>query len=65
MKWIYSPGLNAAPRDFDPTEFGFGIGTVSGLFLGAGACLFLVVVLVLRDAYLAAHGTKTASSVDA
>ena len=55
VTWLASPGLvfNAQPNAFDPTEFGFGLGTVCGLFLGAGTGLFLVVVLALRDAWLA------------
>ena len=53
VRWLYAPGLNQAPLDLDPTEFGLGLGVVSGLFLGAGACVFLVTVLALRDAYLA------------
>jgi hypothetical protein len=52
--WLSSPGRVAAP--FDPTEFAFGLGVVCGLFLGAGTGLFLVVVLVLRDAWLARAG---------
>jgi hypothetical protein len=52
--WLSSPGR--MPALFDPTEFGFGLGVVCGLFLGAGTGLFLVVVLVLRDAWLARAG---------
>ena len=40
----------------DPTEFGFGLGIVSGLFLGVGTGVFLVCVLALRDAWLARLG---------
>jgi hypothetical protein len=51
--WLHSPIANNA---VDPTEFGFGLGTVCGLFLRAGTGLFLVVVLTLRDAWLARAG---------
>ena len=54
VAWLYSPGAGAA--NVDPTEFGFGLGVVCGLFLGAGTGLFLVVVLTLRDAWLARAG---------
>jgi hypothetical protein len=40
----------------DPTEFGFGLGVVCGLLIGAGTGLFLVCVLALRDAWLARSG---------
>ena len=53
VRWLYAPG-RAAP--VDPTEFGFGLGLVSGLLMGAGTGLFLVCVLTLRDAWLARHG---------
>jgi hypothetical protein len=60
--WLSSPGR--VPAFFDPTEFGFGLGVVCGLFLGAGTGLFLV--LVLRDAWLARAGiTITRSDRDA
>ncbi len=52
--WIASPGVPAG--QVDPTEFGFGLGVVSGLFLGTGAGVFLVCVLALRDAWLARFG---------
>jgi hypothetical protein len=55
VTWLHSPG-NGGPGNFDPTEFGFGLGVVSGLFLGAGSGVFLVVVLALRDAWLARAG---------
>jgi hypothetical protein len=54
VSWLYSPGAPGA--GVDPTEFGFGLGVVSGLFLGAGTGLFLVVVLTLRDAWLFRSG---------
>lgn len=52
--WLCSPG-GAGPR-VDPTEFGFGLGIVSGLFLGVGTGVFLVCVLALRDAWLYRSG---------
>lgn len=54
VRWLCSPG--AAGAQIDPTEFGFGLGIVSGLFLGAGTGVFLVCVLALRDAWLARSG---------
>lgn len=44
---------DAAPATFRPEEFGLGLGIVSGLFFGAGASVVLVVVIALRDAWLA------------
>ena len=54
VRWLCSPG--GAGAQIDPTEFGFGLGIVSGLFLGAGTGVFLVCVLALRDAWLARSG---------
>jgi len=56
VAWLHSPAVGVDPQNFDPTEFGFGLGVVCGLFLGAGTGLFLVVVLTLRDAWLARAG---------
>ena len=53
VAWLHSPVLGQNPPNFDATEFGLGLGVVCGLFLGAGASLFLAVVIVLRDAWLA------------
>jgi hypothetical protein len=55
VRWLYGPSGVAAAQ-VDPTEFGFGLGVVSGLFLGAGTGVFLVCVLALRDAWLARAG---------
>ena len=53
VSWLHSPGHAPIPGPaFDPTEFGFGLGVVCGLFLGAGSSLFLASVLAIRDAYL-------------
>lgn len=41
---------------FDPTEFGLGLGIVSGLFFGAAVGSFLVAVIAIRDAWLARAG---------
>jgi hypothetical protein len=54
VRWLYAPG--GAGAQIDPTEFGFGLGIVSGLFLGVGTGVFLVCVLALRDAWLARSG---------
>jgi hypothetical protein len=57
VSWLASPGFAFhQANQIDPTEFGFGLGTVCGLFLGAGTGLFLVVALSLRDAWLARAG---------
>jgi hypothetical protein len=56
VAWLHSPGPGNGPANFDPTEFAFGLGVVCGLFLGAGTGLFLVVVLTLRDTWLALAG---------
>ena len=60
VAWLHSPAAGIGPQNFDPTEFGFGLGVVCGLFLGAGTGLFLVVVLTLRDAWLARAGIASA-----
>jgi hypothetical protein len=64
VTWLAAPGriFGPPPLPFDPTEFGFGLGTVSGLFLGAGTGLFLVSVLSLRDAWLARAGLHPAKA---
>lgn len=53
VRWLVSPGGGG---NIDPTEFGFGLGVVSGLFLGVGTGVFLVCVLTLRDAWLIRSG---------
>ena len=53
--WLHSPGGPGAAL-INPAEFGFGLGVVCGLFLGAGTGVFLVVVITLRDAWLARAG---------
>jgi hypothetical protein len=58
VTWLHSPVGHHGGLAFDPTEFGFGLGTVCGLFLGAGTGLFLVCVLALRDAWLARAGIR-------
>jgi hypothetical protein len=54
VRWLASPGGIGGP--VDPTEFGFGLGVVAGLFFGVGTGVFLVCVLALRDAWLARSG---------
>jgi hypothetical protein len=56
VAWLHTPAAGIGPANFDPTEFGFGLGVVCGLLMGAGTGLFLVVVLTLRDAWLARAG---------
>jgi hypothetical protein len=63
--WFHSPGFANAQADFDPTEFALGLGVVCGLFLGAGASLFLAVVIVVRDAWLARSGTAPSPAAGA
>jgi hypothetical protein len=58
VAWLHSPGMDHVQADFDPIEFGLGLGVVCGLFLGAGTGLFLVTVLALRDAWLLRAGIK-------
>jgi hypothetical protein len=53
VRWLHSPnGFNAV----DPIEFGFGLGVICGLLMGAATGVFLICVLALRDAWLARHG---------
>src|SRR4051812_15493322 len=40
VAWLHSPGGQNGAIPFDATEFGFGLGTVCGLFLGAGRACF-------------------------
>jgi hypothetical protein len=56
VAWLHSPVPGDPGPAFEPVEFGLGLGVVCGLILGAGASVFLVVVLVLRDAWLARAG---------
>jgi hypothetical protein len=60
VTWLHSPSVRFGAANFDPTEFGFGLGVVCGLLMGAGTGLFLVVVLTLRDAWLAQAGVSFA-----
>lgn len=56
VAWIHAPLGDGPAQVFDPTEFGLGLGVVSGLFLGAASGLFLVMVLAFRDAWLIRAG---------
>ena len=65
VKWLHSPGGGLA--NVDPMEFGFGLGVVCGLLMGAATGVFLVCVLALRDAWLARYGvhpSKARQTVD-
>lgn len=53
---LAASGFSPLQAGFEATEFGAGLGAVSGLFLGAGASLTLAVVLAIRDAWLARAG---------
>jgi hypothetical protein len=59
--WLASHGGMFAAGPIDPTEFGFGLGTVSGLFLGTATGAFLVVALAFRDAWLVRSGVRLPS----
>lgn len=59
VEWLHSSGPRMQAATIDPTEFGFGLGVVCGLFMGAGTGLFLVVVLALRDAWLLRSGVAS------
>lgn len=61
VAWLHSPFAGHLPADFNPARFGLGLGLVSGLFLGAGAGVFLAVVFVIRDAWLATRGIPAGS----
>lgn len=60
VTWLHSPDARFGPANIDTTEFGFGLGMICGLFMGAGTGLFLVVVLTLRDAWLVRSGISMA-----
>jgi len=53
---LWLQGLPKGQPRLDPTEFGLGLGVVSGLFLGAAVGSFLVAVIAWRDAWLARAG---------
>lgn len=53
--------LASANARFDGTEFGLGLGVVSGLFFGAGVGSFLVMGFAWRDAWLARAGLQPPS----
>lgn len=55
--WFQAQGMPGAPIG-DPAEFGFGLGIVSGLFLGAAVSAFLVLGLAFRDAWLRLGGVS-------
>lgn len=59
VHWLehFGPARNA----YDPTQFGLGLGIVSGLFLGASVGSFLVMGLAWRDAWLERSGISIAS----
>jgi membrane protein YqaA with SNARE-associated domain len=52
VTWLWNPTAAADPA-FRATEFGLGLGVVSGLFLGAGASVFLAALFVVRETALA------------
>ncbi len=53
---LWLQALPPAQAGVNPTEFGLGLGVVSGLFFGAAVGSFLVAVIALRDAWLARAG---------
>lgn len=50
IRWLPTPVLGEAPHDSQLVEFAFGLGSVSGLFMGAGASLILIFAIPIRDA---------------
>jgi hypothetical protein len=62
VRWLHSP---AGVANVDPTEFGFGLGVVCGLLMGAATGVFLVCVLAVRDAWLARHGVPPSKELQA
>jgi hypothetical protein len=44
---------DSVPANFKPDEFGLGLGIVSGLFFGAGSSLIIILIIALRDVWLA------------
>jgi hypothetical protein len=53
VEWLMGPGYEAYPSP-RPYEFAVGIGLMSGLGFGAFLGIMLVVLLTLRDAWVAA-----------
>ena len=62
VAWLHSPEHPPAGPGFDATEFGFGLGVVSGLLLGAGTTLALAIALAVRDAWLAGTGPSPSAA---
>ncbi len=54
--WLQAQGN--ANNGFDNTEFGLGLGVVSGLFFGAAVGAFLVMGFAWRDAWLLRAGVE-------
>jgi hypothetical protein len=54
VRTLAAPGPRSVlPASFQAAEFGLGLGIVSGLFFGAGTGLFAIVILALRDVWVA------------
>lgn len=49
VQTISDPRMTIAPFGFDPPEFGYGLGIVTGLFLGLGAGVALVFCSCVRE----------------
>lgn len=62
VAWLCTPGPKFLGQKFEPTEFGFGMGAVCGLFLGAISSTCLVIALAFRDARLLDAGLNEADS---
>ena len=64
VAWLCTPGPKFLGQNFEPTEFGFGMGAVAGLLLGAISSTCLVIALAFRDARLL-HAGVEAKAVNA
>jgi large-conductance mechanosensitive channel len=65
VRWVHTPLIGHTPPNFNATEFGLGLGSVSGLMLGAASSLLLVFAVVIRDAIVAGRGAGKPSAVEA
>ena len=53
VAWLCTPGPKFLGQNFEPTEFGFGMGAVAGLLLGSISSTSLIIAIALRDARFA------------
>ncbi|MDX2038795.1 MAG: hypothetical protein SFX72_19265 [Isosphaeraceae bacterium] len=50
--------LTKDPNHYDPVEFGIGLGSISGLLLGLGTSLVLMIAILIRDGFVARAGAS-------